>query len=537
MFCYQCEQASKGTGCTEKSVCGKTPETAALQDALYSVVQGIGSYAHYQRQQGVKDRALDLFVIEGLFTTVTNVNFDSQRVLGLIEQGIKMRQKLRTQNPQFTLPGDVWKDFSGSAQQVAEQASKISILSRLKTKGPDVTGLEELICYGLKGMAAYADHALINGVEDDEVFGFIHEVLAFLTVFHSVDQYLAMALKVGEVNLKVMEMLDRANTGSFGIPEPSKARITAVKGKAILVSGHELKDLEELLKQTQGKGINVYTHGEMLPALGYPKLKKYSHLVGNYGGAWQDQGKEFAAFPGAILMTTNCLQDPAKYQDRIFTTGLVAWPHVCHVTRKDFSPVIAKALALPGFTIEEPAKYITVGMGHGAILQVADKVVDAVKSGAIKHFFVIGGCDGAKSGRNYFTEIAEQLPQDAVVLTLGCGKFRFNKYEFGEIGGIPRLLDLGQCNDAYGAIKVAVALASAFQTDVNSLPLSLLISWYEQKAVAVLLTLLHLGIKNIRLGPSLPAFVSPSVLQVLSEKFQLRGTGNVKDDLKSMLGA
>ncbi|MDP2363939.1 MAG: hydroxylamine reductase, partial [Ignavibacteria bacterium] len=391
---------------------------------------------------------------------------------------------------------------------------------------------EELVLYGVKGLAAYAEHALVLEHESEDVYAFIHEALSALCKTQTADELLGLALKTGGINLKVMELLDTANTSTYGNPVPTRVRITPVKGKAILVSGHDLKDLEVLLKQTEGKGINVYTHGEMLPAHGYPELNKYSHLVGNYGGAWQDQQIEFDEFPGSILMTTNCIQLPSgSYQSRIFTTGLVEWPGVVHITEKDFSTVIESALANPGFEKDEEEKSIFTGFGHNAVLSIADKVIDAVKSGAIKHFYLIGGCDGAKPGRNYFTEFAQAVPDDSIIMTLACGKYRFNKLEFWDIGGIPRLLDVGQCNDAFSAIKIAVALANAFDTDVNSLPLSLIISWYEQKAVAILLTLLYLGIKNVRLGPSLPAFLEPSVIQILVDKFQIKPTTTVENDL------
>jgi len=417
------------------------------------------------------------------------------------------------------------------------QGKLVSILSRRDALGADINGLMELLAYGLKGTAAYAHHARILGQESDEVYAFMHEALNFLTSEKpAVNDLLGYNLRCGEINLKVMELLDKANTGAYGNPVPTPVRVTAVKGKAILVSGHDLKDLEELLKQTEGKGINIYTHGEMLPAHGYPKLKAYKHLVGNYGGAWQDQKIEFAAFPGAILMTTNCIQEPAdSYKGRIFTSGLVAWPGVKHCGNHDYKPVIEAALAAPGFTETEPEKTILVGFGHAAVMSVAGAVIDAVKSGAIKRFFLIGGCDGARTGRDYYTEFAESVPKDCVVLTLACGKYRFNKLDFGAIGGIPRLLDVGQCNDAYSAIKIAVALAGAFNCGVNDLPLSLIISWYEQKAVAILLTLLHLGIKNIRLGPTLPAFVTPNVLKVLVDKFNLMPITTAEADLKAIL--
>ena len=391
--------------------------------------------------------------------------------------------------------------------------------------------------YGLKGTAAYAEHARVLGRENETVFAFLEDALNFLTLAQpSVGDLLTYNLKCGEINLLVMEMLDGANTGAYGHPVPTPVRVTPVKGRAIVVSGHDLKDLEALLKQTEGKGINIYTHGEMLPAHGYPELKKFKHLVGNYGGAWQDQAKEFDEFPGAILMTTNCIQKPRDtYKARIFTSGLVAWPGVTHIANQDFTPVIRAALEMPGFVEEAPEKTITVGFGHQAVLGVADKVIAAVKSKAIRHFFLIGGCDGAKPGRNYYTDFAKAVPKDCVVLTLACGKYRFNKLDFGTIGGLPRLLDCGQCNDAYSAIKIAGALAGAFNCGVNDLPLSLILSWYEQKAVCILLTLLHLGIKNIRLGPSLPAFVTPAVLKVLVEKFNIQPITTVERDLEAAL--
>ena len=387
-------------------------------------------------------------------------------------------------------------------------------------------------------MAAYADHAWILDKQDAKVNAFFHEALDFLTQPDlGVDALLGMALRCGEVNIRIMELLDEANTGTYGHPVPTPVRITAVKGKAILVSGHDLKDLEELLKQTEGTGINIYTHGEMLPTHGYPGLKKYKHFVGNYGGAWQDQQKEFAAFPGAILMTTNCIQKPAEsYKGRIFTCGLVAWPGVVHITDRNFKPVIDAALAAPGFPEDEPEKTILVGFGRNAVLGAAPKVIELVQSGKIRHFFLIGGCDGAKSGRNYYTELATQVPKDCVILTLACGKYRFNKLEFGDIEGIPRLLDVGQCNDAYSAVRIAMALADAFKTDVNGLPLSLVLSWYEQKAVCILLSLLFLGVRNIRIGPSAPAFLTPAVFQVLHEKLNLMPITTPEADLKAILG-
>lgn len=546
MFCYQCEQTAKGTGCTNIGVCGKDPKTAALQDLLLYATEGIAMYASRARGLGAKDAELDRFVVEALFVTVTNVNFDPDTFATWIHRAATVRDRAKKMYEQAssargekaeTLNGPASLALRGTLADFVSLGEKIGIKTRKNTKGDDVTGLEELITYGLKGMAAYMDHAIILGKTDDDVMAFFHEALDFLTSSHSVPELTAMALRVGEVNLRVMELLDGANTETYGHPEPTAVRVEPIKGKAILVSGHDLKDLDELLKQTEGKGINVYTHGEMLPCHGYPGLKKYKHLVGNYGGAWQDQKKEFDAFPGAILMTTNCIQKPREtYKARIFTTGLVGWPEVTHVKNNNFSPVIEAAKSAEGFQEDGADKKITVGFGRNAVLAVADTVIGAVKSGAIKHFFLVGGCDGAKSGRNYYTEFAEKAPKDTVILTLACGKYRFNKLEFGDIGGIPRLLDIGQCNDAYSAIQIAVALANAFETDVNSLPLSIILSWYEQKAVCILLTLLHLGIKNIKLGPSLPAFVTPPVLNVLVENFGIAPIKTADEDLKEILG-
>ncbi len=546
MFCYQCEQTAKGTGCTVMGVCGKDEETAILQDLLVHATKGIGMYAHRARELGGKDSDVDKFVIEALFTTVTNVNFDPERIAKTIRAADEMRTRAhrlyeaacdKSHKAPDELAGPASFELGGSKGDMLARGRQIGIEARLSEKGPDVTGLMELITYGLKGTAAYADHAAILGRTDDDVFAFFHKALDFLTEDSSIEDLTKMALEVGEVNLRVMELLDEANTGTYGHPEPTSVRITPKKGKAILVSGHDLKDLEALLEQTKGKDINIYTHGEMLPCHGYPGLKKYEHLVGNYGGAWQDQRKEFDSFPGAILMTTNCIQKPKPtYKDRIFTCGLVAWPDVTHIADRDFSLVIEAALAADGFAEDGEDKSITVGFGRNAVLGVADKVIEAVKGGNIKHFFLVGGCDGAKPGRNYYTDFAEAAPEDTVILTLACGKYRFNKLEFGDIGGIPRLLDVGQCNDAYSAIQIALALSNAFDTDVNSLPLSIVLSWYEQKAVCILLTLLHLGIKDIRLGPTLPAFVTEPVLNVLVENFGIKPTGDANEDLAAMLG-
>jgi hydroxylamine reductase len=538
MFCYQCEQAAKGTGCTVQGVCGKDPETAKMQDLLLWQAKGIAQYAHRAAAAGKRDRDIDVFVTEALFTTVTNVNFDARNIEALIRKGQAVKEKARALAGGKELAGPAaWVPPAGYQALLAEAPEK-GIQARQKALGADAAGLQELLAYGLKGTAAYADHALILGQEDEKVYAFFHEALDFLTKPNpTVDELVGYNMKCGEVNLRVMELLDKANTSAYGHPVPTPVRINPVKGKALLVSGHDLKDLENILKQTEGKGVNVYTHGEMLPAHGYPGLKKYKHLAGNYGGAWQDQQKEFDAFPGSIVMTTNCIQKPLNgYKARIFTTGLVQWPGVTHLPNGDFGPAVQAALAAPGFTEDGDPRTILVGFGHNTVMGVAGKVIDAVKAGQIKHFFLVGGCDGAKPGRNYYTEFTEKAPKDTVILTLACGKFRFNKGEFGDIGGIPRLLDMGQCNDAYSAIQVAIALSKAFGVGVNELPLSMVLSWYEQKAVCILLTLLFLGIKNIRLGPTLPAFVTPAVLKVLVEKFNIMPVTTAQKDLEAILG-
>ena len=547
MFCYQCEQTAKGTGCDVFGVCGKDPKTAALQDLLLHVAKGISMYAHRAAVLGAQDPVVNKYIIEALFSTVTNVNFDPLRLEEILRRGAKVKSQakamydaaaIKAGKAPETLTGPAAWTPAADLAGLISQGEAVVINKDMATRGADLVGLEYLIVYGLKGMAAYADHAQILGKEDPKVFAFFHEALDFLTQPDlGVDALLGMALRCGEVNIRIMELLDEANTGTYGHPVPTPVRITAVKGKAILVSGHDLKDLEELLKQTEGTGINIYTHGEMLPCHGYPGLKKYSHFVGNYGGAWQDQQKEFAAFPGAILMTTNCIQKPAEsYKSRIFTCGLVAWPGVAHIADRNFKPVIDAALADPGFPADEPEKTILVGFGRNAVLGAAPKVIELVKAGKIKHFFLIGGCDGAKSGRNYYTDFAAQVPKDSVILTLACGKYRFNKLDFGDIEGIPRLLDIGQCNDAYSAVRIAMALADAFKTDVNGLPLSMVLSWYEQKAVCILLSLLFLGIRNIRIGPSAPAFLTPAVFQVLHDKLNLMPITTPEADLKAILG-
>ena len=546
MFCFQCEQTSKGTGCSISATCGKDENTAILQDLLLHAAKGVAQYVHRARHLGSTDCRLDRFVVEALFISVTNVNFDAPAIEKVIRRGAVMRDTARElyaracrdagKTPEAVRGPATWEP-ADSFDGLVAQGALVSILSRKEEFGPDLLGLQELLLYGVKGAAAYADHARVLKHESDEVYAFFIEALNSLAEDEpTVDSLFGLCMRCGEINLKVMELLDRAHTENYGHPVPTPVRIEPLKGKAILVSGHDLKDLEILLKQTEGKGINIYTHGEMLPAHAYPQLKKYAHLAGNYGGAWQDQKVEFARFPGAILMTTNCIQEPqTSYKGRIFSTGHVGWPGVRHVDNSDFTPVIEAALEAPGFAENGPDKTILTGFGHNAVLGVADKIIDAVKQGAIKHFFLVGGCDGAKLGRDYYTEFAESVPDDCVIMTLACGKYRFNKLEFGDIGGIPRLLDMGQCNDAFSAIKVAVALAEAFNCGVNDLPLSLILSWYEQKAVAILLTLLFLGIRNIRLGPTLPAFITPTVLNVLVEKFNLMPIGTPEGDLAAIL--
>jgi len=549
MFCYQCEQTFHGTGCNlQRGVCGKDEETAALQDLLVHAVKGVSMFAHRAGELGARNHEVDVFTLEALFTTVTNVNFDAQRVADMIYKAVGIREKARQTYLDACQKTNCQPESFNSAstfspapelQALIKQGEAVSIINRIKNKGEDVTSLQELLTYGLKGAAAYADHAQILGKEDEKIFAFMHEALNFLTKNDpTVDELIAMNMRCGEMSVRVLELLDSANTGAYGKQTPAKVLMGHKKGKAIAVSGHDLKDMEELLKQTAGKGINVYTHGEMLPAHAYPELKKYPHLVGHYGGAWMRQRKEFEEFPGAILMTTNCIMEPKEdYKGRIFTSGMVAWPGVVHIQNRDFTPLIEAALAADGFQDDSPEKYHTVGFGHHTVLSIADKVIDAVKQGAIKRFVLIGGCDGAEPGRNYYTDLAETMPKDWVVLTLGCGKFRVVDSELGDIGGIPRLLDMGQCNDSFSAIRVAQALAGAFNTDINSLPLNLVVSWYEQKAVCVLLALLYLGVKNVRLGPKLPAFVSPNVLKVLVEKFNIMPIGTVEEDLKAMQAA
>jgi hydroxylamine reductase len=545
MFCNQCEQAANGVGCNISGVCGKKPEVAALQDLLLYSLKGVATYATKARELGAKDAAIDRFIVEGLFTTVTNVDFDAANLEKIIRKAAQVRDQAKvlyenackakgstaaaiTAGPAAWVPA---ADLAGLVRQGEDHG-----ISSLHVN-EDIRSVIEILTFGLKGMAAYMDHALILDKSDDEVLGFFHRALAATTDSSlGLMDFVGLSMECGKHNITSMGLLNAGHVEKYGHPVPTAVQLGTRAGKAILVSGHDLKMLEELLKQTEGKGINIYTHGEMLPAHGYPGLKKYSHLAGNFGGAWQDQAKEFAGFPGAIIFNTNCIQRPSdSYKDRLFTWGLVQWPDVQHVSGWDFSAVIAKANEFPGFP-ENPGQEILTGFGHNAVLGVADKVIAGVKAGAIKHFFLIGGCDGAKSGRNYYTDFAEKVPDDCVILTLACGKYRFNKLEFGDIGGIPRLLDVGQCNDAYSAVQIAVALAGAFNCGVNDLPLSFILSWYEQKAVVILLSLFHLGIRNIKLGPTLPAFITPNVLNFLVENFNVGPITTVEADLKAALG-
>lgn len=525
MFCYQCEQTAGCTGCTQSGVCGKSADTARLQDELTGALIGL---ARATESNPVTQNTYQT-IIEGLFTTITNVSFDDEAIIRQIEKTHAAKEEL--------VPG------CGSCGAPCGKTEDYD-MQQLWNDNEDIRSLKSLILFGLRGMAAYAYHAQMLGYQDDEVNDFFCEGLFKIGYENTMEELLPTVLKVGEINLKCMALLDKANTESYGTPTPAVVPLTVEKGPFIVVTGHDLKDLELLLEQTKDKGINIYTHGEMLPAHAYPKLKKYPHLKGNFGTAWQNQQKEFANLPAPVLFTTNCLMPPkASYADRVFTTEVVAFPDTVHIGEdKDFTPVIEKALELGGFAEDTEftgingGNKVQTGFGHGTILSVADKVVEAVKAGDISHFFLVAGCDGARSGRNYYTEFVKQTPKNSIILTLACGKYRFNDLDLGEIGGLPRIMDMGQCNDAYGAIQVAVALADAFGCGVNDLPLSFVLSWYEQKAVCILLTLLHLGIKNIRLGPSLPAFLSPNILNFLVENYSIAPITTPEEDLKALLG-
>ena len=528
MFCYQCEQTAGCTGCTGNAgVCGKSANTARLQDELTGALIGLARAA--EGNEHLVTEEMNQLVLEGLFTTVTNVNFNDETLKILIYKIENAKKKLVPNC--FTCSGSCGRNDNFD-------------MNTLWTTDEDVRSLKSLILFGIRGMAAYAYHASVLGYTDETISKFFYKALFAVGMKDwGMDELLPIVLEVGEVNLRCMELLDQANTTTYGTPVPTTVPLTIEKGPFIIITGHDLKDLQLLLEQTKDKGINIYTHGEMLPAHAYPEFKKYSHLKGNFGTAWQNQQKEFDNIPGAILYTTNCLM-PVKpsYADRVFTTEVVSYPEMVHIgEEKDFTPVIEKALALGGYTKDQHmtgingGMQVTTGFSHGTVLSVADQVIEAVKNGDIKHFFLVGGCDGARVGRNYYTEFVKQSPADSIILTLACGKYRFNDLELGTIGGLPRIMDMGQCNDAYGAIKVAIALAEAFECDVNELPLSMVLSWYEQKAVSILLTLLYLGIKNIHLGPTLPAFISSNVLNFLVENYGISPISTPEEDLKKLL--
>lgn len=542
MFCYQCEQTVGGKGCTKRGVCSKTPEIANLQDLLIYQLKGISCYAKEILDKGGNiDQEVVKFVENGLFTTLTNVNFDPQVHINLLKKSQKIKEKLRKIAPKGEYPEHAIYNLSDSKDEMLKDAIKAGIMYD-DSLDQDIRSLRSTILYGLKGIAAYGHQARFINFIDKEVDNFYFKALEATTNNKlSSEDLIELTMKTGNIAIAVMKLLDDANTSKYKNPTPHKVNITLKKGPFIIVSGHDLRDLEMLLEQSEGKGINIYTHGEMLPAHGYDGLKKYKHLVGNFGSAWQNQQKEFDDIPGCILMTTNCLMQPREsYKDRIYSTSVVGWEGIKHIKAdedgyKDFSEIINKALELGGYDEDEEYKEILVGFGHKATLSNAEKIVSAVNDGNIKHFFVIGGCDGARPGRNYYTDFAKLVPKDCIILTLACGKYRFNKLEFGEVAGLPRLLDIGQCNDLYSAVKIATSLADAFDTNVNSLPLSIILSWYEQKAVADLLALLALGIRGIYLGPSLPAFLSPNVLQYLVDNFDLKPISTPEEDLKSCL--
>ncbi len=551
VFCYQCEQTDRSDlailGChSAKGNCGKDSTTAALQDVLVHVCLGIGQYATRLRALGRADSSYADQASYWFFTTLTNVNFNPTKFVAFIGEAYALQQKAKAAYE--AAAGADAETIRGAAEfvpattlaELVAQAPAVAVDAGIDVLGPDVIGIRNLNLYGLKGVCAYTHHANVLGYRTDEVDAGIESALAFLADPPTeLQPLLDHALALGALNLKVMELLDAANTGSFGTPEPTAVRVSPLAGKALLVSGHDLGDLKAILEATEGTGINVYTHGEMLPANAYPGLKKYAHLAGNFGGAWQDQQTDFAKFPGPIILTSNCLIEPQPaYRGRIFTMGPVGWPGIRHLTAADLPLAIRAAQALPGFAEDAEEQTILIGFARDAVLGVADKVIDAVKAGDISRFLLIGGCDGAVPGRNYYTDVATQAADDTVLLTLGCAKYRFNKQPFGDIGGIPRLLDVGQCNDSYSALRIAMALADAFECGVNDLPLSLFVSWFEQKAAAVLLTLLALGIKHIRLGPTLPAFLTPAAVDVLVEAFAIKPIGDPAEDLaNAMAGA
>ena len=544
MFCYQCEQTAGGKGCTKIGVCGKTPEIAAMQDLLIYQLKGISVYAKELLNKNEKvDTSVASFVEDSLFMTLTNVNFDPKSHLIQLKKSQEIKESLRAKvkSENITSPEALY-NLSDSKESILEDAEKAGIMYD-ENLDPDIRSLRETIKYGLKGIAAYSHQARFIKYTSDEVNDFYFKALAALADDSlNLEDLIKLAMETGTMSVKIMEVLDTANNTTYSSPSPTKVNVNIKKGPFIVVSGHDLRDLEMLLEQTEGKGINIYTHGEMLPSHGYPELNKYPHLVGNFGSAWQNQQKEFDNIPGCILMTTNCLMRPKdSYIDRIFSTSVVGFDGIKHIEKdengyKDFSEIINKALELGGFTEDEEVKEILVGFGHKATLSHAETIINAVKDGKVKHFFLIGGCDGAKPGRNYYTEFAEKIPSDCIILTLACGKYRFNKLQFGEVAGLPRLLDVGQCNDAYSAVRIALALADAFNCTVNDLPLSIVLSWYEQKAVCDLLALLSLGVKGMYIGPSLPAFLTPNVLNFLVDNFDLKPISTPDEDLKQILG-
>ncbi|MGG7210913.1 MULTISPECIES: hydroxylamine reductase [Clostridium] len=542
MFCYQCEQTFGGKGCTKMGVCGKTPEIAGLQDLLIYQLKGISIYAKALLDRKEKiDKEVVEFVEDSLFTTLTNVNFDAEVHVELLKKSQEIKDKLRELYGEEILKEQATYRLKDRKEDMLKDAEVAGIMYD-EDLDPDIRSLRQTIIYGLKGISAYGHQARFLNYNSDEVDNFYFLGLECTTNDDlTVEEMIRMTMRTGDMSVMVMKVLDEANTKSYKDPKPQKVNVNRRKGPFIIVSGHDLKDLKMLLEQTEGTGVNIYTHGEMLPAHGYPELNKYEHLVGNFGSAWQNQQKEFDNINGCILMTTNCLMRPREsYKDRIYSTNVVGWDGVKHVNTKedgtkDFSEIIEKAIELGGFKEDEEKKEIIVGFARNSTLSHAEDIVNYVKNGDIRHFFLIGGCDGARPGRNYYTEIAEKVPSDCIILTLACGKYRFNKLKFGDINGIPRLLDVGQCNDAYSAVRIATTLADAFDTDVNGLPLSIVLSWYEQKAVADLLALLSLGVKGIYLGPTLPAFLSPNVLQYLVDTFDLRPISTPDDDLNSML--
>lgn len=553
MFCIQCEQTIQTPtvkGCSfAQGMCGKTSEVSDLQDVLVYTLQGVSYWAEQAKKFDIIDSEVNQWAPRAFFSTLTNVNFDPERILELASQAAQFKARLKEQTLAAAKLGNVElenaprvADFElpASAEEILAFAPQVAVNRGYQTISEDVIGLRLLCLYGLKGAAAYMEHARVLEQTNDDIYAEYHQIMAWLgTDPEDLNALLECSMQIGLMNYKVMEMLDHGETATFGHPEPTAVNVKTVKGKAILVSGHDLHDLEKILQQTEGKGINVYTNGEMLPAHGYPELKKYPHLVGNYGSAWQNQQKEFANFPGAIVMTSNCLLNPnvGQYADRLFTRSIVGWPGVAHIEGDDFSQVIECALAQDGFQHDEIEQMITVGFGRNALMQAAPAVVEEVKAGNIKHFFLVGGCDGDKSERSYYTDFTAAAPEDSVILTLACGKFRFNKNQFGDINGIPRLLDVGQCNDAYSAIQLALALSKEFDCDINELPLTLVLSWFEQKAIVILLTLFALGVKGIYTGPTAPAFLTDNLLAIIQEKFDMRSIGNVEDDLKTILAA